>query len=329
MAAGGNIYLAIWGRSGHFLPPVDDRALLLRAAHIVSAAAAVIAWYLLNDAILDSAFALLLFCVAVFVPILVLYAWALAGLTVRCPSDPVRYLGGLWTTGRAKAEFTRNRQEGGRGPTSAEQFFCNNGRDPGPIWSPRSRTAAELLLTLSYILLIFAATATVTSIWMAGVEQFEARREKAAPPEQPPQPPELITVPADILFAYGKADLAPNATRALRDLADRLRRQSATSIEITGHTDARGSDEANRILSERRAAAVAEWLAVNACLGAIRITSIGLGETKPVATNVQADGGDNPAGRARNRRVEIRYKARGAEFPAAPCPGENPKTPAR
>ena len=86
-------------------------------------------------------------------------------------------------------------------------------------------------------------------------------------------------------------------------------------MTIEGHTDAIGSDADNQALSERRAAAVRT--ALEAELGSgYQYTSVGFGETKPVAPNTKPDGSDDPDGRALNRRVEIRTGS--AEPGAAP-----------
>jgi outer membrane protein OmpA-like peptidoglycan-associated protein len=58
-------------------------------------------------------------------------------------------------------------------------------------------------------------------------------------------------------------------------------------------------------LSDDRAASVKSWLVQNAGVSASRITTRGWGETKPVAPNTNTNGSDNPAGRQKNRRVEI------------------------
>ncbi len=69
-------------------------------------------------------------------------------------------------------------------------------------------------------------------------------------------------------------------------------------IAVEGHTDATGPDEYNQRLSEQRAASVRVQL-IDGGIDANRITSRGLGESTPVASN------DNAAGRQQNRRVEI------------------------
>jgi len=69
-------------------------------------------------------------------------------------------------------------------------------------------------------------------------------------------------------------------------------------VQITGHTDAIGSDESNMALSMRRAEAVKTYL-VNRGIAADRLITVGKGEAQPIDTN------DTDIGRARNRRIEF------------------------
>jgi len=71
------------------------------------------------------------------------------------------------------------------------------------------------------------------------------------------------------------------------------------SISVEGHTDANGSDSTNLILSQDRADAVRQYLVSNFGLNAEKVSSVGYGEARPVATNETA------AGRARNRRIDL------------------------
>jgi outer membrane protein OmpA-like peptidoglycan-associated protein len=76
-------------------------------------------------------------------------------------------------------------------------------------------------------------------------------------------------------------------------------------VLIEGHTDGKGTHAYNMTLSDKRAASVKSWLVQNGGVVASRITTRGWGETKPVAPNKKPDGSDDPAGRQKNRRVEI------------------------
>jgi OOP family OmpA-OmpF porin len=78
-------------------------------------------------------------------------------------------------------------------------------------------------------------------------------------------------------------------------------------VTIWGHTDSRGSDEANLAASKKRAEAVRDYLESKGVDGE-RLMVIALGESRPIAPNRKLDGSDDPEGRARNRRVEIRVE---------------------
>ncbi|HEX5760138.1 MAG TPA: OmpA family protein [Thermoanaerobaculia bacterium] len=107
----------------------------------------------------------------------------------------------------------------------------------------------------------------------------------------------IVELPADVLFDFDKAEIRPDAAGALGRLATVLRGFPQGTARLEGHTDAKGDDAYNQRLSERRAAAVKAWLVEREGIEAGRLTTQGLGESKPVASN------DDDAGRQRNRRV--------------------------
>jgi len=76
-------------------------------------------------------------------------------------------------------------------------------------------------------------------------------------------------------------------------------------VEIQSHTDNKGTEEYNEKLSQKRADGVVEHL-LKKGIDPIRIRGKGYGESMPVAPNENADGSDNPAGRARNRRTDFK-----------------------
>jgi outer membrane protein OmpA-like peptidoglycan-associated protein len=116
----------------------------------------------------------------------------------------------------------------------------------------------------------------------------------------------LYTLPADVLFDFDKDAIRPDARAALEDISASIaKRFPGASVEIRGHTDAKGGDAYNQDLSERRAASVRAWLAGQGGIADGRMRAFGLGERAPVAPNTRPDGSDDPAGRQRNRRVEI------------------------
>jgi outer membrane protein OmpA-like peptidoglycan-associated protein len=101
-------------------------------------------------------------------------------------------------------------------------------------------------------------------------------------------------------FVFAKADLTSDANRILSDIAASLARPENRNIriEVKGHTDAVGGEQANQQLADRRANAVADYLAANG-VDRGRITTVAAGKGEPVAEN------RTPEGRATNRRVVI------------------------
>jgi len=102
----------------------------------------------------------------------------------------------------------------------------------------------------------------------------------------------------DVLFDVGRHDLRPEAREKLARLSGIVLAHEGLRLEVEGHTDNTGSDELNQTLSERRAETVRRYL-VEQGLADGSVTAKGLGKTMPVADN------DTPAGRQKNRRVEI------------------------
>ncbi|MBN1397733.1 MAG: OmpA family protein [Bacteroidetes bacterium] len=107
-----------------------------------------------------------------------------------------------------------------------------------------------------------------------------------------------ITFSSGILFATNSYELKAEAKQNIESLAKILNKYPDTNVIVEGNTDSDGSEEYNQRLSERRAQSVADYTKSAGVDGA-RITTVGKGETNPVASNDTADG------KAQNRRVEI------------------------
>lgn len=99
-----------------------------------------------------------------------------------------------------------------------------------------------------------------------------------------------------VKFEFDKATLTANAQVILRDVVEALKGQPSMRVQIAGHTDAIGTNAYNEDLSRRRAASVQQFL-VEHGIDPDRLTTIGYGETRPIATNA------TPQGRQKNRRV--------------------------
>lgn len=124
---------------------------------------------------------------------------------------------------------------------------------------------------------------------------------KPAPTPAIPAPTKRKIVLRGVRFDFDKADIRPDARAILDEAAKTLKEEGAVAIVVEGHTDARGTEPYNLKLSQRRAAAVRQYLASKG-IDASRLTVEAYGESKPVATN------DTDEGRAQNRRVELNIK---------------------
>lgn len=119
-------------------------------------------------------------------------------------------------------------------------------------------------------------------------------------PEIPKIDIQKITVIASkIYFETNKAELKLISHSALDDLADILKRNELVNLTIEGHTDSDSDDSYNMTLSQQRTESVKNYL-ISKGISDARLTPIGYGESKPIATNKTA------AGKAKNRRVELK-----------------------
>lgn len=132
-----------------------------------------------------------------------------------------------------------------------------------------------------------------------------AEPPKAVPPPKPAAPAPVVSrtiaLQAESLFDTGKHTLKPRGKSSIDGAIAQMRGMDVETIIATGHTDNAGSDAANQKLSERRAVAVKNYM-VSQGIPAAKITTLGKGESQPVATNTTAEG------RAKNRRVDIEFK---------------------
>jgi OmpA-OmpF porin, OOP family len=112
---------------------------------------------------------------------------------------------------------------------------------------------------------------------------------------------QVVTLP-NIEFAYEKADLTEAGRETLGQVVRFMNDQPELSLDVWGHTDWKGAELYNLRLSQRRAAAVMDFL-VQQGIAASRLKSAGFGETRPLADN------ETEEGRERNRRVELNIRA--------------------
>jgi outer membrane protein OmpA-like peptidoglycan-associated protein len=136
---------------------------------------------------------------------------------------------------------------------------------------------------------------------LADSEAASIQRESqvAAQAEQKSLDVLTVTFKSDFLFSVNSSTLLPGAYDELERVAQVLNQYPQTTMRISGHTDSKGSEEYNQNLSERRAQSVKNAL-TGMGVDPARMTVIGYGKSKPIASNA------TEAGRQQNRRVEIR-----------------------
>jgi outer membrane protein OmpA-like peptidoglycan-associated protein len=108
----------------------------------------------------------------------------------------------------------------------------------------------------------------------------------------------ILNMPSNITFEVNKSDVKPNFAEVLNSVSLVLKEYKSTMIEVAGHTDSTGSESYNQMLSQQRAHSVSNIL-IRDGVEAVRIDSVGYGESRPVANN------GTPSGRQLNRRVEL------------------------
>jgi len=112
---------------------------------------------------------------------------------------------------------------------------------------------------------------------------------------------EILLAFGKIEFVTGTSDLVPGAATGINMLAGYMSKFKAKEVTIAGHTDNSGSDTLNQDLSQQRADFIRNLL-VTKGVAESRITTLGYGQSQPIAENTTRDG------RQKNRRIEITFK---------------------
>ena len=113
----------------------------------------------------------------------------------------------------------------------------------------------------------------------------------------PPKPKKIIILEG-VNFGFNVAELTPQARAVLDEQIAILEKEPDIKVEIVGHTDSIGTEEYNKVLSEKRATVVKEYL-ISQGITPDRLEAVGYGESLPIDTNWKSEG------RAKNRRVEL------------------------
>ncbi|EAQ64945.1 OmpA family protein [Marinomonas sp. MED121] len=114
----------------------------------------------------------------------------------------------------------------------------------------------------------------------------------------------LLSVELNILFVSNRFEVRRRYYSEVKKLADFLRKNPSSNVVIEGHTDNTGHNHHNQQLSQQRAQAIANILIKTFSIAQSRVKAIGYGETRPIASNLSAQG------KAKNRRVVAEVFAR-------------------
>ncbi|HTE31005.1 MAG TPA: OmpA family protein, partial [Chryseolinea sp.] len=122
-----------------------------------------------------------------------------------------------------------------------------------------------------------------------------------------PEPPKVneTFVVNNIYYDFDKATLRPESYPALDEIVRMMTVYPDLVIELSAHTDTKGSESYNLKLSGERAKNIVAYL-TDKGIDPARLHSKGYGEERPVAPNKNDDGSDNPEGREKNRRTEFK-----------------------
>jgi outer membrane protein OmpA-like peptidoglycan-associated protein len=112
------------------------------------------------------------------------------------------------------------------------------------------------------------------------------------------EPKKKTLILEGVNFETGKADLTEESKTILNGVAESLVANEEIKVQVSGHTDSRGSAALNKRLSQARATSVKNYL-IEKGVAADRLTAVGYGPSRPIASN------KTEAGRAQNRRVEL------------------------
>lgn len=179
---------------------------------------------------------------------------------------------------RQEAEAAQQREE--ESARTAEQ--ARQEADQAKALAASSETAAELARREAEL-----ASEQASSL-RRQLENLQLRQTESG----------VVVTLGDVLFESGQTELRAEAQTSLVEVVDLLQSEPDKKIRIEGHTDSTGDAATNLKISERRAVHVLDAL-VALGVDSGRITSVGMGEDFPIASN------DTEDGRSRNRRVDV------------------------
>ena len=115
----------------------------------------------------------------------------------------------------------------------------------------------------------------------------------------------VASLSGDVTFDVDSSALTDRAKQVLDEIVKHWNGKPPATVTVVGHTDSVADEAHNQALSEQRAKAVADYLASK--VPSLKVQSSGKGESEPVASETNADGSVNEAGKAANRHVDVRW----------------------
>jgi outer membrane protein OmpA-like peptidoglycan-associated protein len=156
---------------------------------------------------------------------------------------------------------------------------------------------AVVFMTMAFIMTV---NAEARSGGLPDLNADQAIKDCSCPPccSEPAPVKEKVTVRLNVRFDTDKAIVKEKYHKDIQTIANFMKLYPDVKVTIEGHTDNVGTDDYNQKLSERRANSIRQYLIEKFGINGSRLTAVGYGESKPIASN------DNEEGREINRRVQ-------------------------
>jgi len=230
----------------------------------------------------------------------------LSGLRQVCPGSTTQYTIAATGEGGTRSASTTVSVTPPPTPTvslSANPAAIVQGQCATLVWTSANASSASIdqgVGTVDLSGLRQVCPGTTTQYTIAAVGDGGTRSASTTVTVTAPPAPKVIDrLAIHVNFDFDKAIVRDADTAELQKALGFVKKYAGYKISIEGHTDSIGTDQYNQRLSERRAAAVREYLLKHGVANGARIKSAGYGESRPIADN------STEQGRFENRRVEI------------------------
>ncbi len=231
----------------------------------------------------------------------------LSGLRQVCPGSTTQYTIAAVGEGGTRKASTTVAVTPPPAPTvslSANPAAIEQGQCATLVWTSANASSASIepgvgKVDVSGLRQVCPGSTTQYTIAAVGAGGTREASTTVAVTAPPPPPKVIDRLAIHVNFDFDKSAIRNADIAELQKAVDFVKKYPGYRISIEGHTDSMGTEQYNQRLSERRAAAVKEYLLKHDVADGARIKSRGYGESKPIADNSTEEG------RFQNRRVEI------------------------